>query len=639
MTDILTVPYEATLPSFGSPAARKHVRKRDFVLQGNNGAWVTIASDQYELDEKNGTVRQRSEDASANDVDWEAYSSYRWSGTIVAGGARTTITNEAVTFADADYAEVEAGPDDQIQDELASDSILDDDDFSDENQSDNYVAGVSGYFIDRVTGNAEFNNITARGTIIATAGTIGGWTIGASTISNGSISLDSSVPKITVGSATGYLTGAGIFMGLAGGAYKFHIGNPSGNYLSWDGTNLAASGQWITGAGMNPSLQTWKTNITFSSASATQVNWTSGTIRLNDGTTYSISSGSTGTMSALTYVYLDTAVSTTVLQTTTTYSTAIGSGKILIATAQNDTVAASVIPFGGQQPLISGAQINALSILAGNIAAGAITATKINVSTLSAIAADMGTVTAGTIIGATIKTAASNPSIQLDTTALTLSADLGIYQNWKTGSATIGELWAGAASGYGTMALLGRGKDATDHVGVAKLLAYKYDNSQNSHLEVYSYGSLAFTGIDGILTQVKTTYNRDFAGGTTVQNTTTETTIYSAVIKANAMGTQGVLTIELGGDLQNDSGGAIDLTFRVKFGGTILTFVVNVPDFTGTGGYFLRARIGNDGHTNVQRGFGTLIAAKSGVWDRASADYGTSNADTTIDRTLTITAK
>lgn len=304
---------------------------------------------------------------------------------------------------------------------------------------------------------------TITGSITATAGSIGGWTIGASTLSNGGISLDSSVPKITVGSATGYLTGAGIFMGSAGGTYKFHIGNPSGNYLSWDGTNLAASGQWITGAGMNPSLQTWKTNITFSSASATQVNWSSGTIRLNDGTTYSISSGNTGTVSALTYIYLDTAVSTTVLQTTTTYSTAVGSGKILIAAAQNDSnaIAASVIPFGGQQPIVNGAQIAALSIVAGNIAAGAITATKISVSQLSAISADMGTITAGTVTGATIRTASSGTRILEDTTGLYgYSGSSGVFAlpvssvSWNGKSLVAGDFALGIQDSNGNLPLL-----------------------------------------------------------------------------------------------------------------------------------------------------------------------------------------
>lgn len=146
------------------------------------------------------------------------------------------------------------------------------------------------------------------------------------------------------------------------------------------------------------SLLEFTQNLAFTSASATQINWGAGTINLSNGRTFSISSGNTGAMAALTYIYLDTGASTTVLQHTTTYSTAIGANKILIAAAQNNTTAASVITFGGGQPILDGAaQIAALSITAGAIAASTITAGKLSVSQLSAIAADMGTLTTGVI--------------------------------------------------------------------------------------------------------------------------------------------------------------------------------------------------------------------------------------------------
>lgn len=232
---------------------------------------------------------------------------------------------------------------------------------------------------------------TITGAITATSGAIGGWTIAASTLSSGSITLNSSTPSILIGAATAVLTGTGVFIGNVSGTYEMRIGNPSANYLLWDGTNLSANGQWIKSAGMNPALQEWKTNIVFSSASATQINWTSGTIQLGDGTTYTISSGNTGAMAALTYIYLDIAVSLTVLQHTTTYTTAVGDGKIIIAAAQNNATAASVIPYGGQQPVLDGAgQIAALSITAGSIAAGAVVASKISVTNLQAVSANMG---------------------------------------------------------------------------------------------------------------------------------------------------------------------------------------------------------------------------------------------------------
>ena len=175
---------------------------------------------------------------------------------------------------------------------------------------------------------------------------------------------------------------SGFILGADQGVYKFYIGN-STKYIDWDGTNLSVVGgvsissldipdkvtansfhvdtagnTWwgataigsavgkvlntgaatfsnmtITGGSvatttLNKGLQNWSTDIVFTSASATQINWASGHIITQDGTTYNISAGNTGTMAALTYIYLDIAVSITVLQTTTTYSTATGDGKI-----------------------------------------------------------------------------------------------------------------------------------------------------------------------------------------------------------------------------------------------------------------------------------------------------------------------
>jgi len=257
------------------------------------------------------------------------------------------------------------------------------------------VSGTPKFYLSADDGHIYGIDAEIAGTLtIGTGSTAGGWFINSTQIFNDSISLDSSLPAIKIGAATDYLTGAGVFMGKNSGTYKMHIGDPAGHYVAWNGSALSVSGQWITGAGMNPSLQTWKTNLVFSATSANAVSWGSGTITLNDGTNYSISSGSKTSIAALTYLYLDTAVSTTALQNTTTYSTAVGSGKILIAAVQNNTTSASILPFGGQQPIIDGgAQIAALSILAGSIAAGAITASKISVTDLAAINANMGTLT------------------------------------------------------------------------------------------------------------------------------------------------------------------------------------------------------------------------------------------------------
>jgi hypothetical protein len=44
------------------------------------------------------------------------------------------------------------------------------------------------------------------------------------------------------GGMTDYMTGAGYFLGLNEGLYKFAVGNPAGNYLNWDGENLYLKG-------------------------------------------------------------------------------------------------------------------------------------------------------------------------------------------------------------------------------------------------------------------------------------------------------------------------------------------------------------------------------------------------------------
>jgi hypothetical protein len=186
----------------------------------------------------------------------------------------------------------------------------------------------------------------------------------------------------------------------------------------------------------------WSHNLEFSATDNDTVAWAAGTITTAGGVgSYSIDAGDTGNMAAITYVYLDTAVSTTVLQTTTSAANAVGTNKILIAVCENveATKDATLQVFGGQGngPLIVAANIasdtitgneitansiaashiqssavttdklNALAVTATKIAsnsittakldAGAVTAVKIDVSQLSAINANMGTLTAGSI--------------------------------------------------------------------------------------------------------------------------------------------------------------------------------------------------------------------------------------------------
>ena len=67
---------------------------------------------------------------------------------------------------------------------------------------------------------------------------------------------------------------------------------------------------------------------------------------------------------------------------------------------------------------ITAAEIAANTITATELAANSVTATEIDVANLSAISADLGTVTAGTITGGTLQTAASGQRVIISSTGL-----------------------------------------------------------------------------------------------------------------------------------------------------------------------------------------------------------------------------
>ena len=59
-------------------------------------------------------------------------------------------------------------------------------------------------------------------------------------VTAGSLTLDAT--GFVRGGATGYLTGAGFWMGYHSGQYKFHIGDPTTDYLAWTGSSLTIKG-------------------------------------------------------------------------------------------------------------------------------------------------------------------------------------------------------------------------------------------------------------------------------------------------------------------------------------------------------------------------------------------------------------
>jgi len=266
-------------------------------------------------------------------------------------------------------------------------------------QSKNFVSGSMGWRLS-ADGTFEAVNAILSGTIVATSGTIGGFNIGSDYIRDvgNSMGLSSTV------------TGANDVRFYAGDTYANRNTAP---FRVYENGSVVASNIVITGGSVDATLlaglvpQTnlnianrgWSQTCVFTVSDADTVAWSGGSFVSADGTVYAISSGNTGDMVAKTYIYLDIGVSTTAYQTTTTAANAVGVGKVLIAIAQNGTGEATFQVLSGQGGQnIDASSIVASSITANEIAAGAITAGKINVSQLSAITADMGAITAGTIV-------------------------------------------------------------------------------------------------------------------------------------------------------------------------------------------------------------------------------------------------
>lgn len=148
--------------------------------------------------------------------------------------------------------------------------------------------------------------------------------------------------------------------------------------------NLTATSATITGLAQN-----FVSTIVWTATDRDTASWSAGTIKTSDETTYTISSGNTGNILATTYIFLNPAVSTTVLQTTTTATSAAGDGIILIAIVQIGAV--------GSECIITVIGSNGTTIDGAKIVTGSVVASAISVTSLSAISANLGTITAGSI--------------------------------------------------------------------------------------------------------------------------------------------------------------------------------------------------------------------------------------------------
>lgn len=191
----------------------------------------------------------------------------------------------------------------------------------------------------------------------------------------------------------------------------------------------------ITSSLVNLAMRGWTFTGTFSATDYNTVAWTTGTFTASDGTSYSIGSGNTGNISALTYIYLDIAVSETVLQTTTTATTAVGNGKVLIAVAQNNSDTTSKAIFqvfggsGGNSVMVDNIVANSASTNefisnSAQLANAVVTNAKIN--TVSFDKATGGTLTlggSGNVSGVfSLKDSTGAEKIAMDNAGMTINS-------------------------------------------------------------------------------------------------------------------------------------------------------------------------------------------------------------------------
>lgn len=204
---------------------------------------------------------------------------------------------------------------------------------------------------------------TITGTITATTGTIGGFSVGADYIRDAANSMGLA-STVTGGDDVRFWAGATFANRATAPFFATEAGAVTASNFSFTGGTVGSAVVVALGA-LNIAARGWTQTSVFSVTDADTVAWAAGTLTSADGTSYSIGAGNTGNMAARTYVYLDIAVSTIAYQVTTTATTAVGAGKVLVATAINGTVEPSYQVFGG----VGGQNIDASSIVANSITA------------------------------------------------------------------------------------------------------------------------------------------------------------------------------------------------------------------------------------------------------------------------------
>jgi len=100
-----------------------------------------------------------------------------------------------------------------------------------------YMDNVGNFYLGGSSGSLQWTSatdtLTVTGEVNATSGTFEGIT---------AATIDVGASGYMLGGQTAFNTGSGFFLGSSGGEYKLSLGDPDGEYLTWDGDNLRLKG-------------------------------------------------------------------------------------------------------------------------------------------------------------------------------------------------------------------------------------------------------------------------------------------------------------------------------------------------------------------------------------------------------------
>ena len=347
----------------------------------------------------------------------------------------------------------------------------------------------------------------------------------------------------------------------------FYFAGDAGSSIDWNvttgstltikgkinaGTGSVLDGTYITAGTVISSktsiaIQDWTHDLVFSADGNVKVDWATGTIALSDGsTTYAIDAGDTtarltaasktSPMASITYIYLDTDTSSTVLQASDTYSDAIGDNKILIAVAE-DVAADKEATFqvyngiGGIGTLLTTANLAANCVTANLVGANEIIANTANLANLVVTSGKINDLavsklTAGTIDSQTITLASASSDAYIATGKTDFTnTDSGFILGTDFSDASKAKFYIGDATTY----LNWTGTDLVVKAGTGSSIDFSYVTGVTKPDDNATLGA---------------TFGTDIAGGGT-SNTQTANDGYTTLFRQDkfADGDDGDVTI------------------------------------------------------------------------------------------------